>query len=146
MPIRSVCFLVHLHWICSNGGGLTNAIQERRFFAANTTKPFKSGTVLPATCSVGEAFFKSNALAGSNLYGCTSLNSWTCGANSLCRFSEFGICDQSLTGVIAIGALEPARAVKIFHCMSASWTDSNWIFMHNPSSYYVPQLFPHKGL
>jgi hypothetical protein len=27
------------------------------FSGANTTKPFKAGTVLPATCSVGEAFF-----------------------------------------------------------------------------------------
>ena len=47
------------------------------FTAANTTKPFKSGTLLPATCSVGEAFFKSDAVAGANLYGCTSVNSWT---------------------------------------------------------------------
>jgi hypothetical protein len=47
------------------------------FTGANTTKPFKSGTTLPATCAVGEAFFKTNAPAGSNLYTCTSLNSWT---------------------------------------------------------------------
>ncbi len=47
------------------------------FTAANTTKPFKSGTILPATCSVGEAFFKSDAPAGSNLYACTALNAWT---------------------------------------------------------------------
>jgi hypothetical protein len=47
------------------------------FSSANTTKPFKSGTVLPATCSVGEAFFKSNAPAGTNVFACTSLNSWT---------------------------------------------------------------------
>ena len=47
------------------------------FSSAITTKPFKSGTVLPATCSVGEAFFKSNAPAGSNWYACTALNTWT---------------------------------------------------------------------
>src|ERR1700740_1359823 len=47
------------------------------FTGANTTKPFKSGTTLPATCTVGEAFFKTNAPAGSNLYACTSQNSWT---------------------------------------------------------------------
>jgi hypothetical protein len=47
------------------------------FSAANTTKPFKSGTVLPATCGVGEAFFQTNTPAGLNLYGCTAVNSWT---------------------------------------------------------------------
>ncbi len=47
------------------------------FSAANTTKPFKAGTVLPATCGVGEAFFQTNAAAGWNLYGCTAVNSWT---------------------------------------------------------------------
>ena len=47
------------------------------FSSATTTKPFKSGTALPATCGVGEAFFKSNAPAGSNLYACTSQNTWT---------------------------------------------------------------------
>ncbi|MBZ5609805.1 MAG: hypothetical protein LAP38_16205 [Acidobacteriia bacterium] len=47
------------------------------FSSANTTKPFKSGTALPATCSIGEAFFKTNAPAGSNLYACTALNAWT---------------------------------------------------------------------
>ncbi len=47
------------------------------FTTANTTKPFKSGTAVPVTCSVGETFFKTNAVAGSNLYACTALNSWT---------------------------------------------------------------------
>jgi hypothetical protein len=47
------------------------------FTAASTTKPFKSGTALPATCSVGEAFFQTSAPAGTNLYACTSANSWT---------------------------------------------------------------------
>jgi len=47
------------------------------FSTANTTKPFKTGTVFPVTCSVGETFFNTNAVAGSNLYACTALNSWT---------------------------------------------------------------------
>ncbi len=47
------------------------------FSGANATKPFKSGTVLPATCGIGEGFFKTNAPAGSNLYLCTATNSWT---------------------------------------------------------------------
>lgn len=47
------------------------------FSGANTTKPMKTGTALPAACGVGEAFFDTNAPAGSNLYLCTSQNSWT---------------------------------------------------------------------
>lgn len=35
------------------------------------------GTTLPAKCSVGQVFFKTNASAGSNIYGCTAANTWT---------------------------------------------------------------------
>lgn len=34
------------------------------------------GTSLPATCSVGQRYFKTNATAGQNLYGCTATNTW----------------------------------------------------------------------
>jgi hypothetical protein len=46
------------------------------FSAASTTKPMKTGTVLPAACGVGEAFFDTTAPAGSNFYLCTTQNSW----------------------------------------------------------------------
>lgn len=46
------------------------------FSGANFTKPFKSGTVLPASCTVGETYFKTNATAGQNLYGCVATNTW----------------------------------------------------------------------
>src|ERR1043166_7207122 len=41
------------------------------------TYPFKIGTTLPSTCSVGMSFFKTNATAGSNIYSCTATNTWT---------------------------------------------------------------------
>lgn len=47
------------------------------FSAATRTKPFKTGTALPATCTVGEAYFRTDATAGQNLYGCTAANTWT---------------------------------------------------------------------
>jgi hypothetical protein len=38
--------------------------------------------VLPPTCTLGETFFNSAALAGHNFYGCTATNTWTLlGAN-----------------------------------------------------------------
>ncbi len=44
---------------------------------AITTKPAQSGTSLPATCGVGELYYKTDATAGSNVYGCTATNTWT---------------------------------------------------------------------
>jgi hypothetical protein len=47
------------------------------FSAATSTKPSKTGTAFPAICSIGETFFKTDAAAGANLYGCTATNIWT---------------------------------------------------------------------
>jgi hypothetical protein len=47
------------------------------FSGAASTKPFQAGTVLPGACSPSQVFFKTNATAGANLYGCTSANIWT---------------------------------------------------------------------
>ena len=47
------------------------------FSASTSTKPSKTGTTLPTTCSVGETFLKTDAAAGRNLYACTQANTWT---------------------------------------------------------------------
>ena len=50
------------------------------FSGASSTKPFKSGTSLPVSCGAGEMFFKTDAPAGANLYGCVAsnpLNFWS---------------------------------------------------------------------
>lgn len=47
------------------------------FSNTGSTKPSRTGTSLPLNCSVGETFFKTDAPAGSNLYGCTTTNIWT---------------------------------------------------------------------
>lgn len=52
------------------------------FTMAATTRPMKSGTTLPSTCSVGEMFFLANAAAGANLYGCATANAWTLESSS----------------------------------------------------------------
>lgn len=56
---------------------LSRQTKDVNFTAASATSPFQAGTTLPATCSVGQAFFQTNAAAGLNLYGCTATNSWT---------------------------------------------------------------------
>ena len=36
-----------------------------------------TGTILPAVCTAGQLFFKTDAPAGSNLNVCSSTNTWT---------------------------------------------------------------------
>ena len=77
------------------------------FSAATTTKPFKSGTSFPSTCSVGEMFYKQDALAGANLYACTSANLWTLqsgagGATMASLLGDFAVTRTSAT-TLAIG-------------------------------------------
>jgi hypothetical protein len=40
------------------------------------TKPVQTGTMLPATCSTGQLFFKTDAVPGVNLYACVSATTW----------------------------------------------------------------------
>jgi|tagenome__1003787_1003787.scaffolds.fasta_scaffold20797029_2 hypothetical protein len=41
-----------------------------------STKTFKTGTALPASCSQGETYLKLDAPSGQNMYACTSANIW----------------------------------------------------------------------
>jgi hypothetical protein len=43
---------------------------------ASSSKPAKTGALLPQTCSIGEQFFKTDASQGQNLYFCTASNTW----------------------------------------------------------------------
>jgi hypothetical protein len=45
--------------------------------SAVSTIPAKVGTTAPATCTVGEQFFDSDATAGENIMLCTATNTWT---------------------------------------------------------------------
>src|SRR5450631_357470 len=47
------------------------------FSLAARTRPSKTGTLVPAACTIGETFLKTDAAAGKNLYVCTAANVWT---------------------------------------------------------------------
>ena len=47
------------------------------FSNASKTKPVRTGTLVPLTCSPGEMYFKTDAIPGQNLQMCTSTDSWT---------------------------------------------------------------------
>jgi hypothetical protein len=76
---------------------------------ATSTKPMKSGASLPATCSVGEFYNKTDAAAGSNIYGCTATNTWTVqaggggGASEAIDLTDFAVTRTSDT-VLTIAA------------------------------------------
>ena len=44
------------------------------FSMAARTRPSKTGTLVPAVCTIGETFVKTDAAAGKNLYVCTAAN------------------------------------------------------------------------
>ena len=54
--------------------GSTSAVD---FSQAASTTPAMSGTSLPATCTVGNVYFKTDANPGQNLYFCTATNTWS---------------------------------------------------------------------
>lgn len=51
--------------------------KEANFGAFSYTKPFKSGTALPGTCTAGETFFRTDVTPGQNLYLCTGPDTWS---------------------------------------------------------------------
>lgn len=69
----SVCALVEAQTTINLG----TEGRDVDFSAAPFTKPVKVGTVLPATCGVGELFFDTASPAGQNLFGCTAPNTWS---------------------------------------------------------------------
>jgi len=77
------------------------------FTGAATTRPFKSGTAVPSTCSIGEMFFLTSAQAGTNVYGCTSANIWTLeagvGAQTASQLTDLAVGLTSQT-TFTIGA------------------------------------------
>lgn len=69
------------------------------FTNAVFTRPVKTGTTLPAQCTVGDLFFRSNVTPGQNLYACVSANTWTVlvGSASSSLPSTFGNDNALLT-------------------------------------------------
>ena len=74
--------------------------------AAASTKPFKTGTTLPAACVTGEAFLNTSAPEGQNVYVCTAANVWTQqggGASMAAQLGDFAVVRTSST-VLTIGS------------------------------------------
>jgi hypothetical protein len=61
------------------------------FQAAPYTKPFKSGSALPGTCTQGELFFLLTAAPGTNIYGCPSSGWVSEGGGGLISIKNTGV-------------------------------------------------------
>lgn len=82
------------------------------------------GTVLPAACTVGQRFFKTNATAGQNIYACTSANIWTQQGGSATVPRVFGATFVSTDGVSALTAGATTYFVFPFACNIVAWNVS----------------------
>lgn len=125
------------NWVTFNSSSLTDGTNLVRNNTSNAwitgtqdmtavthSLPFQTGTTLPATCAVGEAFFKSNATAGQNIYECAALNTWTQQLNSgaggastaLDNLASVNINTALLaqTGVDAGSTAKPFRDLYLF--------------------------------
>jgi hypothetical protein len=112
------------------------------FSAANTTKPFKAGAALPATCSVGEAFFQTNAAAGLNLYGCTAVNSWTLLSAGILAGDVTGTPGASTVVKIqgrVVSASAPSSGQSLAWSATTGWTPQTIVGTQGPAGPTGPQ-------
>lgn len=106
------------------------------------------GATLPATCTIGQVFFDTDAPAGQNLYGCTATNTWTVlgglslTASASINFGEIadGACATNtltLTGAVAGEAIAPgwpaALETGLTGVMVATATDTIQVRLCNLS-------------
>jgi hypothetical protein len=68
-------------------------------------KPWVIGTSLPATCSVGSAFFDSDATAGQNVYVCTATNTWTLSSGSTGGLTASRALQSDGSGNVAVSSV-----------------------------------------
>lgn len=91
---------------------------------ASATKPARSGTSVPATCSTGEFFFNTTAAAGQNVYLCKPDNIWT----------QMGGASQAggdLSGTLASATVQGIQGKTVSSTTPTSgqvltWGGSSW--------------------
>jgi hypothetical protein len=91
------------------------------FSGADYTKPSKTGTGLPSTCSLGETYFRTDATAGQNFYGCTAPNVWSLMSGSpggAASTAELLDCKVSVAGsTVTVGMPCRLRNGSIVHSL-----------------------------
>lgn len=99
------------------------------FSAAPETRTIKTGTALPAVCSTGSLFFRTNAPAGQNIFACTATNTWTVIGNVTHSHTLSGDTSGDLAAVTVTGlqnrtvsgAAPGAGQVLTWNAAAARW-------------------------
>lgn len=110
MPLRQ--------WIATLTAVFVFAAGAHAQLTSRVANRLLSGTALPATCTVGDIFFDTDATAGSNVYGCTASDTWTLqgtGTGAAASFSSVTInADGYLTITGGAGATTTDLAKFVF--------------------------------
>jgi len=85
------------------------------FTHAASTRPIKAGTVLPAACSLGDLYFRTDAAPGANLFACTAANVWTVqsGAVSISELTDLTAVRTTPTVLSIGGSCIPAMPCNV---------------------------------
>jgi len=120
------------------------------FSGAASTKPSKTGTLLPAACSIGETFLKTDAQPGQNLYACTAANTWTVqGSSAAGNYSTTFTAATTITVPGATHKLGTANLlVEVYDNETPAWWVEPDYVLINPATYDVTVSFarPQSGL
>ena len=98
------------------------------FSSSPSTRPVQVGTTLPATCQTGQLFFKSDATAGLNLYGCTATNAWT--------VQSGGAPGTAATMISQLGDLQVTRTSNTVLTIGASCSTATPCNVHFGTTVY----------
>lgn len=95
------------------------------FSAHAFIKPWVIGTSLPATCSVGDAFFDSDATAGQNVFVCTSTNTWTLSSGAITGLTPSRALQSDGSGNVAVSSVTNTELGYLSGVTSAIQTQLN---------------------
>lgn len=84
---------------------LANQTQNADFSAFPSVIPWKVGTSTPATCSVAQVFFDSDATPGQNVYVCTSTNTWTLSSGTAGGYTASRALQTDGSGNVAVSSV-----------------------------------------
>jgi hypothetical protein len=112
---RAVCALTCLaavHLAAQTRVDLRTQSKSVDFSGAASTKPSQTGTVLPASCAIGQTFLNTAVQPGQNWYICTNINTWTVqGSNGLANYAT---PFTSATTVTVPGSTHQLGTAKLF--------------------------------
>ncbi len=89
--------------------------------------PIKAGASLPTACTVGQIFFLTSASTGTNLYGCTAVNTWSAqggqpGAGAIMHGTRASMPTTCTVGQTYF-ATDASAGANLYGCSAANtWT------------------------